>query len=393
MAGFRQVREAWRLTTRLIIAGGGLAGGLAALALRKRRPDIAVTLIDQGRSFGGNHTWSFFDSDVAEADRGIIDMVEHHHWPDHEIRFPERRRVIPIGYNSIRSQSLDAAIRQKLDGNELLVGAHIASLTPTSLTLETGELLKADAVIDARGPREMPGFELGWQKFVGRYLRFPRPHGIERPVIMDACIEQTDGYRFIYRLPVSATELLIEDTYYSPRRELDIGALEGRIEADAAVLGAGSPKIIEQEDGILPVVMAGNIDRLWQGEPVPRIGIAGGFFHPTTSYSFPDAVANAALLAGQGDFSAAALHALFRRRARKLWRERGFFRLLNKMLFRAAEPAKSYRVLGHFYRLPPATIARFYSSQLTAFDKLRILSGKPPVPIVRAIAAIAGRRG
>lgn len=381
------------MTTRLIIAGGGLAGGLAALALRERRPEIAVTLIDQDRSFGGNHTWSFFDTDVAARDRWIVDLAEHRHWGDHEVRFPARRRVIPIGYNSIRSESLDRAIGQKLDGDQLRLGAHIVSLTPTSLTLDNGEMLDADAVIDARGPREMSGFELGWQKFVGRYLRFPRPHGVERPMIMDACIEQTDGYRFIYRLPVSATELLIEDTYYSARRELDIGALEGRIEADTAALGAGSPEIIEQEDGILPVVMAGDIDRLWQGEPVPRIGIAGGFFHPTTSYSLPDAVANAAVLAGQGDFSAAALHALFHRRARKLWRERGFFRLLNKMLFRAAEPAKSYRVLEHFYRLPPATIARFYSSRPTSFDKLRILSGKPPVPIGRAIAALAGRQG
>jgi lycopene beta-cyclase len=169
--------------------------------------------------------------------------------------------------------------------------------------------------------------------------------------------------------------------------------LEARIKADAEALGAGAPDIVEQEDGILPVVMAGDIERLWTGEPIPRIGIAGGFFHPTTSYSLPDAVANAAFIAGQRDLTAPALHMLLRGRARQLWRERGFFRLLNKMLFRAAEPAKSYRVLEHFYRLPPATIARFYSSHLTAVDKMRILSGRPPVPIGRAIAALAGRRG
>ena len=381
------------MTTRLVIAGGGLAGGLAALALRKRKPDFEIVLVEQGEAFGGNHTWSFFDTDIAEDDRWIVDLIEHRHWPDHEIRFPARRRVIPIGYNSIRSESLDRAVRAAFAASNLRLGARIEALTPTSLKLEGGEHLSADAVIDARGPRELPGFDLGWQKFVGRYLRFPKPHGVERPMIMDATVEQIDGYRFLYRLPVSDTELLIEDTYYSVQRELDIGALEARIQADAAALGAGAPEIIEQEDGILPVVMSGDIERLWAGEPTPRIGIAGGFFHPTTSYSLPDAVANAGLIARQSDFTAPALHALLHQRAQRLWRQRGFFRLLNKMLFRAAEPAKSYRVLEHFYRLPPGVIAHFYSASLTPLDKARILSGRPPVPIGRAIAALAGRRG
>ena len=379
------------MTTRVIIAGGGLAGGLAALALRKRRPDVEIVLVEQGETFGGNHTWSFFDTDVADGDRWIIDLIEHRHWLDHEIRFPARQRVIPIGYNSIRSDSMDRAVRNAFPTSNLRLGARIEALTSTSVTLDGGDRLMADAVIDARGPREMPGFELGWQKFVGRYLRFPRPHGVDRPMIMDATVEQIDGYRFLYRLPVSDTELLIEDTYYSARRELEIGALEARIEDDAAALDAGNPHVVEQEDGILPVVMSGDIESLWIGEPVPRIGTAGGFFHPTTSYSLPDAVANAALIATHGDLSAPALHALLHRRAQRLWRDRGFFRVLNRMLFRAAEPAKSYRVLEHFYRLPPATIARFYSSHLRPFDKLRILSGRPPVPIGRAIAALAGR--
>ena len=382
--------SARRVTTRLVIAGGGLAGGLAALALGKRRPEVEVILIDQGESFGGNHTWSFFDSDVVADDRWIIDLVERRHWRDHEIRFPARQRVIPIGYNSIRSESLDRAIREAFDSPRLRTGASIEALTPTSVKLAGGEEIRANAVIDARGPRDMPGFELGWQKFVGRYLRFPRPHGVKRPMIMDACIEQIDGYRFLYRLPVSETELLIEDTYYSRSPELDIPALEARVAADAAALQTGSPAVIEQEHGVLPVVMAGDIDRLWAGEPVPRLGVPGGFFHPTTSYSLPDAVANASLIAQQPDLSARALHALLQGRARQLWRERGFFRLLNKMLFRAAEPAKSYRVLEHFYRLPPATIARFYSSHLSAFDKVRILSGRPPVPIGRAVSALRG---
>lgn len=376
--------------TRIAIVGGGLAGGLTALALARRRPDIDLTVIDSGPTFGGNHTWSFFDSDVTADAKWLVDQIDHKHWPDHEVHFPARHREIALGYNSIRSDALDRALKAALDPASIRLGTPVVELTATALTLAGGERIEADAVIDARGPRELPGFELGWQKFVGRYLNFDRPHGIVRPMIMDATVEQIDGYRFVYRLPISPTELLIEDTYYSASRDLDVAALEARIEADATRLGAGHAGLIEQEQGVLPVVMSGDIDALWQGPEIPKIGSAGGFFHPTTSYSFPDAIANAALIAEQRDLGAAALHRLLHRRAAELWKDRLFFRLLDKMLFRAAEPAKAYRVLEHFYRLPPDVVARFYSARLTAFDKLRILSGKPPVPIGRAVAALVG---
>ena len=85
--------------TRIAIVGGGLAGGLTALALAGRRPDVDLMVIDSGPSFGGNHTWSFFDSDVTADAKWLVDQIEHTHWPDHEIHFPARHRQIAIGYN------------------------------------------------------------------------------------------------------------------------------------------------------------------------------------------------------------------------------------------------------------------------------------------------------
>ncbi len=44
----------------IAILGGGLAGGLIALALRKARPDCTLLLVEQDHVLGGNHVWSFF---------------------------------------------------------------------------------------------------------------------------------------------------------------------------------------------------------------------------------------------------------------------------------------------------------------------------------------------
>ena len=168
---------------------------------------------------------------------------------------------------------------------------------------------------------------------------------------------------------------------------------------DAATIGArvdeyvgGAGRLIAEETGVLPVVLGGSIDALWppHEEPLAKLGLRGGFFHPTTGYSLPDACANALLIARMPSLAPAALHDALHRRARELWDDRAFFRLLNRMLFHAADPPRRYRVLEHFYRLPAPVIARFYAARMTTLDKLRILSGRPPVPIGRAIAAMRG---
>jgi lycopene beta-cyclase len=373
--------------TRLIIAGGGLAGSLAALALARRRPGVELLLLEQGATFGGNHTWSFFDTDVPEELRWVLDEVDAVRWPEHEVHFPDRSRTIPIGYNSIRSADLDRSVRRILSPDQYRLNSTIRAVGPSSVTFD-GETISADGVIDARGPSAMRGLDLGWQKFVGRFYRFPRPHGVPRPVIMDATVDQIDGYRFIYQLPISPAELLVEDTYYSATPLLEHEILGERIDRLAMRTGGGPADVIDEESGVLPVVLDGDVDAFWHGEEVPRLGLRGGFFHPTTSYSLPDAVANASLIAQQSDLTSTALFRVLRLRAERLWQDRAFYRVLNRMLFRAAEPDQAYRVLEHFYRLSPQVIGRFYGARLTSIDKIRILSGKPPVPVARALSAL-----
>ena len=55
---------------------------------------------------------------------------------------------------------------------------------------------------------------------------------------------------------------------------------------------------------------------------------------------------------GDGSFDERELDQLTQKWARQHWREQGFFRLLNRMLFWAAKtPAQRYRVLERFYLL------------------------------------------
>jgi len=378
----------------LVIVGGGLAGSLAALALTARRPELPLLLLEAGERFGGTHVWSFFDTDLGEAELSLVAPMVTRRWSDHEVRFPARKRVLALGYNSVRSADLDARVRAVLPGDRFRLGVAAGVVAEDHVILQGGERVDAAAVIDARGPGPMPGLDLAWQKFVGRTYRFDRPHGVERPVIMDACVDQDSGYRFVYSLPFDEATLMVEDTYYSTSPVLDVPMLGGRADSYARARGLAPAALIEEETGVLPVLLGGACASLWPSEeaPVARLGLRGGFFHPTTGYSLADAARNAVLLAGLSEPGSRRLHDFFRARAEALWKERLFYQRLNRMLFRAAAPPQRYRVLEHFYRLPEGVVGRFYAGRPTMLDKVRILSGRPPVPVGRALRALREQR-
>jgi lycopene beta-cyclase len=375
----------------IAIAGGGLSGGLIALALKRARPDVSLALIEQGRTLGGNHRWSWFASDLPEGGEALLAEFPQAEWNDgYEVRFPAFARALSTRYRSLTSADFDAVLRRALPSRSIHSGKAIASLDAGGVTLEGGKRIDARAVIDCRGFAPTPHLAGGWQVFLGGHVRTEKPHTIKRPVIMDATVEQLDGYRFVYCLPLGPNELFVEDTYYVDAPVLDHDALAARLDAYCKRRGWDG-EVLREETGVLPVVTGGDFAK-WQAsfgdDGVARAGVRGGFWNPLTSYTLPHAVAVALLVADHADLPGAQLADLLAERARAHWKATRFYRLLARMLFGAAAPAQRYRVLERFYRLPRPLIERLYSGRSTGTDKRRILCGKPPVPVTKAVAAL-----
>lgn len=378
--------------TDLAILGGGLAGGLIALALAQTRPDLSVMLVERGEALGGNHVWSFFGTDLDEAGSALTDPLIAYRWQGYAVHFPNHSRELATPYRSITSERLDERLREILPESSLLTSVQVVDAGPTRFSLADGRDFTAGGVIDARGATSLPHMAGGWQKFVGQVLRLAAPHGLTRPVVMDARVEQIDGYRFVYCLPFSEREIFVEDTYYSDTPGLDRAALRARISAYAQ---ARSWQVLEterEEAGVLPVVASGDFNRFWPAsDPLARAGARAALFHPLTSYSLPLAVRTALAIARLPDLSGSALASATRDMARRNWHKGRHDRMLARMLFAAAAPERRWPILERFYRLPEPLIERFYASQGNAADRLRILAGKPPVPVMAAFAALAGR--
>ncbi len=379
----------------LAIVGGGLAGALIALAAAKRRPDARIRLIEGASHFGGNHVWSFFGSDVSDDHRALVAPLIAHAWRGYDIVFPAHARTLDTAYYSITSERLDTVLRQTLSRETLMPSVRVLGASPTAVVLADGDRVEAQGVIDCRGPGDVSLLDLGWQKFMGMELITDDLHGVDRPIVMDGSVEQLDGYRFVYTLPFDASTLFVEDTYYSDTPDIDTQLLAGRISGYAQAQGWNVARVGRSETGVLPVAMGGDFEEYWRsgGNRVAKGGMRAGLFHPLTGYSLPDAVRLAHLVADSGDWSGGTLHTLTHDYAATLWRQRRFYRMLATMLFRAAEPAERYRVLERFYRLDAGLVGRFYAGGSTLFDKLRVLTGKPPVPIGRAVQALVGRQG
>ena len=372
----------------LLLVGGGLASSLIAWRMALDRPEVRVGVIERDGTLGGNHTWSIFDSDIASADQAWLSPAIEHRWPQgYEVHFPRRSRTVTTGYSSLTSERLHAAVAPLL-GDRLIKGEAVA-VDPDGVTLSDQRRIRARGVIDARGPRATKTLDLGWQSFVGQTVRLREPHGLTRPTIMDATVEQFGAYRFVYLLPFDANTVMVEDTYYTDSPVLDRPALKRRIADYIRSRGWTVTAVVAEEEGVLPIALDGDIDAFWaEGEPVARAGLLGALFHPVTGYSLPDAVRLARRITTLDDLSSPALRTLTETHSRNLWRDRAFYRLLNRMLFRAAEPGERWRVFQRFYGLSDGVLRRFYAGRSTLLDKVRILTGKPPVPFGRALRQV-----
>jgi len=380
----------------MIIVGAGLSGLMTAWRCLDVNPELSVEIIEAQDHIGGDHTWSFNLTDVAEELRDWIKPFIAYQWDSYDVKFPKRERTLDITYCTGNSETLRACVQPHIDSGRLRVrlNTSVETLGPDHVVLKTSEKLEAKCVLDARGFKPSDDVFLGYQKFVGHVIKAKIPHGVKRPIIMDATVEQLGGYRFVYCLPYSDSELLVEDTYYTDGPELQSQQVDARIKDYITdQLNVGQYEVLRREKGVLPITLAVEegygTDVSMEKSEAARLGMTGGYYHAVTGYSLPEAVKSAnvvcdMIVKNKPDFGAAVLHEMAYHRVDH-YHEEKFLRLLNRMLFRAAKPEKRYAVLERFYGLSAGIVERFYRNRLSKTDKLRILSGKPPVPVTKAL--------
>ena len=365
----------------VILVGGGLASCVALLALAAARPGARVAIVERAAALCGNHTWCLHADDVPPELVDVLAPALAHRWPGYDVAFPEHVRTLDSPYACATSASLAGAVHAAIaarPGFSARLGTAVQEVSATEVVLADGQRLRGRCVVDARGPAHFATnpAACGYQKFIGLELALTAPHGLARPMLMDATVAQRDGFRFLYVLPLAERRVLIEDTYFSDTPDLDDAESESAILAYASARGWQTVEVVREERGVLPLPLAMPEAPRALGDGPLVAGYQGGWFHPTTGYSMPLALRLAQFIAhGTEQPEAAARWQLLVDEHR---RQLAFALRLNKMLFRWFAPAQRHHVLARFYRAPEDTVRRFYALRTTRGDRARILCGRPP---------------
>jgi len=330
-----------------LAVGGGLQTALLVLAIRDRRPAARIAVIERNEFLGGNHTWCFHETDLdADATRWIEPLVCHR-WPGYDIRFPAFNSGMDRSYSAISSTRLHEVVQAQLEveGSALHAGAVAHEVRGEGVTLADGRELGARLVIDARGPdANVAPRESGFQKFLGLEVRLENPHDLLRLLLMDACVDQAQGYHFVYALPLAPDRVLVEDTFFNASPHLDREHSRRTLRDWCTARGWRIATVEREEEGVLPMPWTGSLPP--SGTGAIRAGYAGGWFHPGTGYSLPVAARLAQAIASHpiDAIRAGGLRPLFIEQQR----QSEYCHFLNRLLFRRYPPHMRQYIFSRF---------------------------------------------
>jgi len=208
-----------------IIAGAGAAG--LSLALRLASKPFAnkqVLLLDRSAKRENDRTWCFW-----EKGPGMYDEAVYRSWDVVKFYGPNAAldlRMAPYRYKMLRGLDFyDYALSKLNDSPNVVVKKaeiYDIGLSGTDAEVNTSEgsftapwvfssLLGNEEIHDAKKRLFL------WQHFLGWHIRSEEPlFDPNQPVFMDFRVPQTDGSCFVYVLPLSRFEALVEYTVFSP---------------------------------------------------------------------------------------------------------------------------------------------------------------------------------
>lgn len=276
----------------IAIIGGG-ASGLAllyAMHLQGILNEYEIALIEPEEKNTNDRTWSFW-TDETDAAWQMFGTIASHSWSFIEAS-PNRQALSPYKYAHIRSQDYYAFVKDAIHSYPKLelVKAKVEALVndkPLRVITSSNRDIEANTVFDSRPPRiEDP--QLIWQSFVGYRIKTSLAN-LDPEVcrLMDFNVPQEKGLQFMYLLPTSKDEALVEFTRFG-EEILEEDPSQLIIERYLKDLGIEAYEIIEKEIDKIPMSLSLN----QKGRLHPHsatyipIGVRAGVVKASTGFAF-----------------------------------------------------------------------------------------------------------
>lgn len=381
-----------------VILGAGCSGLTLCLALLDAGVTGPILLLDQRTEYRDDRTWCFWDVESTRFSHLAIAR-----WNSWSVR--SGTSIVNSGSN--RYDYLCLAARDFYECALTALAQH------DNVTLRLGETVsgnhdggetnivstdrvdyRAQQVIDGRGlpvgsarlAAAVAGATWLPQQFLGLRIRAHRPtFDPSECVLMDFDVPQHRGLRFLYVLPVSDTEALIENVYFA-EPGMQLAEYEAEIEQylmDRYHLHPADYLIEGRERGYIP--MTDHTFPVRLDARTLAIGMMGGGTRPSTGYTFLRIQRSCSVIARalvSGTEPQATLGG-----ARQRLLDAVFLR------FMVDHPERSPSVfLRMFGRTPADPLVRFLSDRSSIADELRLIVALPKGWFLSAAARVLWRR-
>jgi len=277
-----------------IILGAGAAGLMLADAMISDIffKDKSILILDKDGKQTNDRTWCFW-----EKGEGQFDTLVHKKWNHIYFggkQFSKRFDIQPYAYKMIRGIDFYNEILQRIKEHsrivfkqeeitEVLDEGSIVKVSTTQKTYTASKVF--NSIFNYGMATHQKKFPVLQQHFVGWAIKTKVPvFDSDQATYMDFSIPQKENTRFMYVLPTSEHEALIEYTLFSenvlPLEEYE-NAIKDYIKNDLKVTEF---EITETEKGSIPMTCYDFQEH--HSANVRYIGTAGGWAKPSTGYTF-----------------------------------------------------------------------------------------------------------
>lgn len=279
-----------------IFAGSGLASLMTAyrMAVSGHFDDKSILLLDADSKQANDRTWCWW-----EKGDGDWDTIVHRKWDTAVFANEDFRIDLDFeGYDYKMVRGIDFYIfifnelkkhpniefwQQKvIDFSDL--GMHVLVKTETE-NFTCNKLF--NSIYNPALAQSQKKYPLLQQHFIGWHVTTEIPvFDKDKPVFMDFSVSQKNNTRFMYVLPFSETEAIVEYTLFS-KELLRKVEYEAAIEEYLSNMGVTDYSIIAEEKGSIPMTCY----PFWKHNTknILHIGSAGGWTKASTGYTFRNA--------------------------------------------------------------------------------------------------------
>lgn len=385
-----------------IFAGAGLAGLTLATEMAERPAfrNRRMLLIDRDDKTRNDRTWCFWASESEPLPPVVFQRWEKCHF--YSPGFASLLDFSPYRYHMIRGSDFYQWAKSRLASHAGidLVRADVLQIDAQNGTVDTsagrfqGDMVFNSALVKKElvpsqnalfpSPFSVSGSAKALnaiyllQHFKGWVVRAKQAaFDPEHPTFMDFRVSQQGETRFVYVLPFSVTEALVEFTVFSPALLPPDAYDEALAVYLRQYLQLHDFTVVEEEFGVIPMTD-------WSFGPrregrVFHIGTAGGFVKASSGYAFLRTQRRLRAFLDHWEQTGRPDESLLRSQKR--------FRILDSIFLRVLADRGE---LGHdvfrrlFQRLPAPTVLRFLDEDATFADILRVVSAPPVLPFLVA---------